>query len=142
VNERDSQLPERVKEGGNRRNHPEGVQVQLSRLTKADGTIVCERCWLATSPLARARGLLGRSSLEAGEGMLFRPAGSIHMFFMRFAIDAIFCDSELVVLDVTRGLRPWRIAGARGAKVVIELGEGAASGVSAGDRLVLATIEA
>jgi uncharacterized membrane protein (UPF0127 family) len=73
--------------------------------------------------------------------MLFRPAGSIHMFFMRFAIDAVFCDRDLVVIDVERNLRPWRMAGRKGAKVVIELPEGAAAGVSAGDRLVLGTIE-
>jgi uncharacterized membrane protein (UPF0127 family) len=111
------------------------------RLLKADGTVVCERCSLATSPLARMRGLLGRSSLGPGEGMLFRPAGSIHMFFMRFSIDAVFCDRELVVIDVARDLRPWRTAGRRGAKVVIELASGAAAGVGPGDRLSLATIE-
>jgi len=69
--------------------------------------------------------------------MLFRPAGSIHMFFMRFAIDAVFCDRDLKVLDVARDLQPWRTARARGAKVVIELAAGAASNVAAGDQLVL-----
>src|SRR5438034_483382 len=44
------------------------------------------------------RGLLGRSSLAPDEGMLFRPAGSIQMFFMRFPIDAVFCDGDLVVV--------------------------------------------
>ena len=73
--------------------------------------------------------------------MLFRPAGSIHMFFMRFAIDALFCDRDLVVLDVVRGLRPWRTASRRGAKVVIELAEGAAAAVVAGEQLALATID-
>jgi uncharacterized membrane protein (UPF0127 family) len=88
------------------------------------------------------RGLLGRASLAPDEGMLFRPAGSIHMFGMRFAIDAVFCDRDLVVLDVARGLRPWRMASKKGAKVVIELAEGAAAGVAAGDRLAVATIDA
>ena len=74
--------------------------------------------------------------------MLFRPAGSIHMLFMRFAIDAIFCDRDLQVIDVVRGLRPWRFAGRRRAKIVIELAEGAAASVRPGDRLVLDTIEA
>jgi hypothetical protein len=83
------------------------------------------------------RGLLGRASLAPDEGMLFRPAGSIHMFFMRFAIDAVFCDRELQVIDVARGLRPWKTAGRKGAKVVIELAEGAAAGVQPGDRLEL-----
>jgi uncharacterized protein len=83
------------------------------------------------------RGLLGRSSLEPGEGMLFRPAGSIHMFFMRFAIDAVFCDAELRVIDVERGLQPWKTARRRGAKVVVELAAGAAAAVGPGDRLEL-----
>ena len=116
--------------------------MKVAKLTKEDGTVVCERCALATNPLTRLRGLLGRGGLEMGQGMLFRPAGSIHMFFMRFAIDAIFCDRDLVVIDVARGLRPWRTASRKGAKVVIEVADGAAEGVSAGDRLVLGTIDA
>jgi uncharacterized protein len=88
------------------------------------------------------RGLLGRASLAPDEGMLFRPAGSIHMFCMRFAIDAVFCDRDLVVLDVVRGLKPWRMASRRGAKVVVELAEGASAGVRPGDRLAIATIDA
>jgi hypothetical protein len=115
--------------------------MDAAKLTKADGTVVSDRCLLATSSLARMRGLLGRSHLEPGESMLFRPAGSIHMFFMRFAIDAVFCDRELVVLKVVRGLRPWRTAGARGAKVTIELAEGAAAGVEPGTQLLLGTID-
>jgi uncharacterized protein len=116
--------------------------MRVGTLTTTDGAIVCSRCLLALSPLERMRGLLGRDGLEPGEGMLFRPAGSIHMLFMRFAIDAIFCDRELVVIDVVRDLRPWRFAARRRAKVVIELAVGAAAGVGPGTRLVLDTIEA
>ena len=61
---------------------------------------------------------------------------------MRFPIDAIFCDRDLVVVDVVRGLRPWRAAARRGAKVVVEVAEGAASGLAAGDRLAVGTIDA
>ena len=115
---------------------------QTTTLTKDDGTVVCRRCVVAASPLARMKGLLGRDALDPDEGILLRPAGSIHMFFMRFAIDAVFCTRDLEVIDVARDLRPWRAAGRRGAKVVIELAAGAASGVAAGDRLVLGTIDA
>jgi uncharacterized protein len=111
--------------------------VQTAKLLKADGTVVCARCRLALRPWSRMRGLLGRSGLAPDEGMLFRPAGSIHMFFMRFVIDAVFCDRDLVVLKVVPSLRPWRMASHRGAKVVIELGEGAAAGVRPGDQLAL-----
>jgi uncharacterized membrane protein (UPF0127 family) len=112
--------------------------VRVGELRKTDGALVCARCEIADTPFTRMRGLLGRRSLAPDAGMLFRPAGSIHMFFMRFAIDAVFCDRELQVIDVARGLRPWRTAARKGAKVVIELAEGAAAGVASGDRLVLA----
>jgi hypothetical protein len=132
---------------GLREDHPDGVhisltQVKSARLIRADGAVVCERCALARSPFTRMRGLLGRSGLAADEGMLFQPAGSIHMFFMRFAIDAVFCDRDLVVLKVVSGLRPWRMASQRRAKIVIELAEGAAAGLRPGDRLALDTIGA
>jgi uncharacterized membrane protein (UPF0127 family) len=111
--------------------------MQTTKLLKSDGTVVATRCLLAVHPWSRLRGLLGRASLASGEAMLFRPAGSIHMFFMRFTIDAVFCDRDLVVLDVVPSLRPWRMASRRGAKVVIELAEGAAAGVRPGDTLSL-----
>ena len=97
---------------------------------------MCARCEVADRPLRRMRGLLGRTSLAPDEGMLFRPAGSIHMFFMRFPIDAVFCDRDLVVLDVERDLQPWKTAGRKGAKVVVELAAGAARDLQAGERLV------
>jgi uncharacterized protein len=105
-----------------------------------DGRVVCERCALATSPFTRMRGLLGRSGLADGEGMLFRPAGSIHTFFMRFPLDVVFCDRELQVLGVERELGPWRTAARKGAKIVVELAGGTAPDLQPGDRLVLDTI--
>ncbi|HVU78422.1 MAG TPA: DUF192 domain-containing protein [Gaiellaceae bacterium] len=116
--------------------------MRLVRVERDDGAVLCERCAVARSPWARMRGLLGRRSLEPGEGMLFPRTGSIHMWFMRFPIDAVFCDRDHVVLHVARSLRPWRLASHRGAKVVIELAEGAAADVRPGDRLSLATINA
>lgn len=109
----------------------------VPRLKTADGVVVCERCTVASTPLARLVGLLGRASLADGEGMLFPRTGSIHMFFMRFAVDAVFCDGDLVVRKVVRDLRPWRTAAARGAKVTIELAVGAAASLEPGVELVL-----
>lgn len=107
-------------------------------IRREDGSIVCERCVLADTALVRMRGLLGRRRLPDGEGILLRPASSVHMAFMRFAIDAVFLDKELRVLKIASGLRPWRAAGSRGAKSVLEIAAGEAErrGVSVGDRLV------
>jgi uncharacterized membrane protein (UPF0127 family) len=107
------------------------------RVEREDGTVVCERCVVADTPLQRLRGLLGRKDLDADAGMLLRRVNAIHMFFMRFAIDAIFVDKELAVVKVREQVRPWRVAGARGAKAVLELhaGEARRRGVAPGDRL-------
>jgi uncharacterized protein len=111
----------------------------LVTLERHDGTLVCERCLLAETPLTRLRGLLGRAELGHGEGLLLRPAASIHMWFMRFAIDAVFLDGENRVLKIAEHLRPWQVAGCRGSKAVIELaaGEAARVGLAPGDRVVM-----
>lgn len=88
------------------------------------GTIVCERGAIADCPLARMRGLLGRSELPAGEGILLLPAPMIHTAFMRFAIDAVFLDAELRIVKLEPGMAPWHTAGASGARAVLELAEG------------------
>src|SRR4051794_2939646 len=108
--------------------------MSVGLLRKTGGELVCARCEIADTPLKRMRGLLGRAGLDPDEGMLFRPAGSIHMMFMRFAIDAVFCDRDLVVLGVERDLKPWKMAGRKGAKVVVELAAGAAAGGQPGGR--------
>ena len=101
------------------------------------GVVVCERCTIADSPLPRMRGLLGRRDLPSDEGILLRPAGSIHTLFMHFPIDAVFLDRERRVLRVVDSLRPWRTAAAKGAHAVLELraGESARRGIAAGDVL-------
>jgi uncharacterized membrane protein (UPF0127 family) len=96
-------------------------------LANDDGTVVCERCLLAETPLARMRGLLGRNELPSGEGLLLRPAGSIHTAFMRFAIDAVFLDAADRVVKVASALGPWRTAACRGARAVLELPAGEAN---------------
>jgi uncharacterized membrane protein (UPF0127 family) len=103
-----------------------------------NGRVVCERCVLADTALTRMRGLLGRRELPSGEGLLLRPASSIHMAFMRFPIDAVFLDGHGRVVKVARELKPWRMAAARGAKAVVELPSGEASrrGIEVGQRLL------
>ena len=95
------------------------------------------RLEIARSTLQRMRGLLGRSGLPSGQGMLIERCSSIHTFFMKFALDVIFLDSDRAVRRVVRGLRPWRLAGSPGASCVVELAAGALEGtdLAAGDAL-------
>ena len=108
----------------------------IVNLTRGDTVCVGE---LADRPLPRMRGLIGRSALPIGEGLLLSPAPAIHTAFMRFPIDALFLDNEMRVLRIVERLRPWRMASKRGARMVLELsaGECARHGVRVGDRLVV-----
>jgi len=113
---------------------------QEAAVVRDGGEPVCERCRVAENPLTRLRGLLGRSGLGPQEGLLIRPTSAIHTCFMRFPIDAVFLDRELVVVGVETNLRPWRAAARRGAKAVLELpsGESRRRGIRRGERLRLA----
>lgn len=89
---------------------------------------------LAVTPGARLRGLLGRP--PSPTPLLLAPARSVHTCGMRRPIDVVFLDAELHVVKVVARLRPWRVAGARGAVAALELVAGTAS-VAPGDRLEL-----
>jgi uncharacterized protein len=108
-------------------------------VVRASGEVVCEHAGLADTPLTRLKGLLGRAGLGSDEGLLIRPTSAIHTCFMRFPIDAVFLDRQLVVVGVKSELRPWRFASRRGAKAVLELaaGESRRRGIQAGERLEL-----
>ena len=120
------------------------ARASLARVLRAaDGAVVCERCEIPESSFGRMRGLLGRDGLEPGSGMLIDRAPSVHMFFMRFPIDVVFVDRDWRVLSVRHELRPWRVAGARGAVAALELPAGAAAavGIAEGDVLALESHE-
>jgi uncharacterized membrane protein (UPF0127 family) len=108
----------------------------MSRILINDGTELVEKLILAESTFDRMRGLLGRNSLPANAGLLIRPCRSIHMWFMRFPIDAAFLDSGLRVLKITRNLRPWQLGWApRQTQCVLETAAGALARLKVGDQL-------
>jgi uncharacterized protein len=102
-------------------------------------SVVCEQATIADRAVTRMRGLLGRRALPSGEGLLLRPAPSIHTAFMRFPIDVVFLDGDLRVLKVVQRLAPWRTASALSAKAVLELaaGESARRELELADRLAV-----
>jgi uncharacterized protein len=99
------------------------------RLLEADsGRVVVDDLELASSSWSRFVGLMGRPSLERGRGLLIEPCNSIHMFFMRFAIDVLFLDKQRRVKKVMLELKPWRISPiVFGARSVVELPAGTLS---------------
>lgn len=101
---------------------------------------------VADSWLARLRGLIGRAHLAPGDGLYLPGTNSIHMLFMRFAIDCVFvgplaADGTQPVVAVKANLRPWLgvvwwVHGARGA-IELPAGAAAVARVDRGDSLRL-----
>jgi uncharacterized membrane protein (UPF0127 family) len=110
------------------------------------GSEIAGQVRVADSFNARFLGLMGRASLRAGRGLWLTGTSNIHMFFMRFPIDAVFLgrpatDGGRRVVAVHAGLRPWTgiVWYARGADGCLELpaGSAAASGTAVGDIIAL-----
>jgi len=81
-----------------------------------------------------------RRGLADGEGLVLEPANGIHMFFMRFPIDAVFVDREWKVLHVAHAVAPWKMTRiVRKSRRVIEMRAGRCleTGTEPGDVLAL-----
>jgi uncharacterized membrane protein (UPF0127 family) len=106
--------------------------------------VVAEHVEVARSFFSRFLGLMGRKSLPLGHGLWLEPCADIHMFFMRFPIDAVFVDKTGKVLHLEHGIKPWRISKfVRGGRAVLELPAGTIeqAGVTLGDVISLTSQE-
>ena len=65
------------------------------------------RTLAAQSIIDRARGLMFLKSTD--KALLLLPCNSIHTFFMRFPIDALFVDRNNRIVQIIRDIKPFRI---------------------------------
>ena len=94
---------------------------------------------LADQFLSRLQGLLGTTSLPAGQGLLLLPCNSIHSIGMAYSIDAIFLDKENTVVNLLSDFKPLRISAVyHKAHSCLELPSGTIINTSTaiGDKLV------
>ncbi|MDD4910630.1 MAG: DUF192 domain-containing protein [Candidatus Omnitrophica bacterium] len=96
-------------------------------INQGKGTVLAENAALADTLVSRMKGLLGKTSLHQGEGLVIAACTSIHTFFMKFSIDAVFTTRQGRVIKVLHDLQPWRLSGIYlGAYYCIELPSGTA----------------
>lgn len=86
----------------------------------------------------RARGLLGRAPLCAGQGMYLSPCRSVHSFGMSYALDLVYIDRLNRVCKVVYGFQRWRVSVSLRARSTLELkaGEARRLGISVGQEVV------
>jgi len=105
---------------------------------KSKNTVIAQNACLADTFRTRMKGLLGRDKIAAGEALVITKCRSVHMLFMRFAIDAIFVDKQSRVVGLVADIRPFHLSPLFfHARYVIELPSGAimATKTSLGDQL-------
>lgn len=81
--------------------------MRIINLTR--NTIVSDNAKIADTFFSRSKGLLGRESLDKDETLIITNCNSIHMFFMKFAIDVIFVDKKNRVVKLVENIKPWAI---------------------------------
>lgn len=59
----------------------------------------------------RFKGLMFRKEPIRKEGLLITECNSIHMFFMKFAIDVVMLSKDGKVVKTISNLQPWKLVG-------------------------------
>ena len=84
---------------------------ELVRISnETNGRTICDRATVAAGVRDRLLGLLGRRSLEPGEGLLLRTTAVVHTVGMSMSIDVIGLDRSGQVIGIRAHLKPGRIA--------------------------------
>ena len=93
---------------------------------------------IANTFLTRLKGLMFRQKLPPATGLLLAPCNSVHMCFMRFAIDVVYLDKEHNIIKIVKDLKPWvGLSMCSKAWAVLEMtaGEAERCGCEVGKRL-------
>ena len=114
---------------------PSCVKLRIRNATR--NALLADAADIADTPGKRRTGLLKRTSLERGDGLLITPCEGIHSFGMKFAFDALFLSRDRKVLKVRASMPRGRISLCLPAHSVLELpaGTAAETGTLAGDQL-------
>lgn len=77
-------------------------------MNRSRGMELAREAWVADTRWTRLRGLLGRSPLRRGEGLILMPCRGVHTWGMRYPIDVVLVADGGRVTAVYPDLEPWR----------------------------------
>lgn len=124
-------------------NVPTNSNSRLKILNLTRKTVLATSIEVADRGATRRKGLLGRNSLPAGEGLWIIPCESVHTFGMRFPIDLVYLDRNKRVKKIRSAVPPWRLSACLSAHSVIELTEGTIRSTQTrpGDKLEFSSVD-
>jgi uncharacterized membrane protein (UPF0127 family) len=97
----------------------------MKGMDKDTGQVIVEQLKPAYTFGKRLKGLMFQKNLLPGSGVHIKPCQSIHTFFMKFPIDVIYLDKELIVVGTEQSLPPGKLGGRfKNAHSVIEVKAG------------------
>ena len=98
----------------------------LKLFNKTTNQLISGELQPAESFLDRGIGLLKFKKIEPEYILWIKKCNSIHTFFMRFSIDCVFVDTNLVIKSLHQEVKPWRLIWPQwGATSVLEMSAGA-----------------
>ena len=97
----------------------------MAQLMNSQNQILASHLTIADGMWSRMKGLLGTDALQSQDALWIHRCNSIHTFFMKYAIDCIFLDSNLKVKALKEQIQPSRMTfPIWGARSVIEMKSG------------------
>lgn len=104
----------------------------------SDGQVLVSELKHANHFFSRLLGLMGTKGLASSHGLLITPCQQIHTHFMRYPVDIVFLDKNMVVLEKLTALQPWKFTRfIKKSQHVLEVPATAADKVNIGDQLIL-----
>src|SRR5689334_1790439 len=91
-----------------RKNRRSGPRTLLVR-NQTRNSVLTHSAEIADNSSTRRKGLLGRTSLDPGQGIWIIPCSAVHSLGMKFTIDVVYIDRKLKVLKVRPAMAPWQM---------------------------------
>ena len=110
----------------------------MKLINKKTNKVILSNVIVANNFYTRAIGLMFKSHFDSNSTLWILQTNWIQTFFMKFKIDAVYVNKDLIVKEIHYNLKPWRFAPiVWGANSVFEMNAGIAkeNSIQIGDQL-------
>ena len=97
--------------------------IKVSQVKNGDKLLIGNKVFTVTvadSFFSRLLGLMGKKEMKDNRALLITKCNSIHTFFMRFNMDAVFVDKNMTVKKAVKSIKPCSVAAEWSSSAVLE----------------------